>query len=474
MLVFLALGSHRLGEVSLWADEGWDVHVVTRPWAEMWRTLDQGSVHPPLYHLLLRAWARAFGTGAWALRSLSLLFSLATLVAVLSFARRFWGPAVGLTAGALLAGSAFFVGMTQEIRLYPLVALACTLGAFLVLRAFEEPGRGTVVAACLGLFLAEMADVWGGVLWAGANLLALARRGELAGRGFPFRLWWAGQALVALLPLAGVLYLSRREAGLHQLMFDLPFSPWVYLKILHFFAVGGGLPPVPVASAASALAWGTLLILLGAGAWSWRGSRSGLSLLVLALLPWVATALALALAGLDLATERRLSFTWPLLAVVAAAGLVALARSPARPLAAVCALVLLGGNAWSLSNWYGHPGYQRARWREATDYLKEHVGPGEAVVLQNTYQIYVYQYYWPDHPVTYLLGPRQLEDLAAVARRHPRLWYVSCQAYQMDPHLEVAGWLAAHCRAGPVKVFDLVGQPDARLVIVPFSCPSPP
>src|SRR4051812_17374239 len=45
------------------------------------------DVHPPAYYLLLSGWSRLFGTGESALRSLSGVLSLATILAVYWYAR---------------------------------------------------------------------------------------------------------------------------------------------------------------------------------------------------------------------------------------------------------------------------------------------------------------------------------------------------------------------------------------------------
>lgn len=93
--------------------------------------------HPPLYFLLLKGWTALFGRGEIALRSLSLIFSCATLVLLLATGRRLFGRTVALFAGLFFVLSPVEIFHASEGRMYALVpllalgamALACEVAA---------------------------------------------------------------------------------------------------------------------------------------------------------------------------------------------------------------------------------------------------------------------------------------------------------------------------------------------------------
>src|SRR5688500_7158988 len=68
MLVSLALGLSQ----SVWFDEAYSIMVAKQPIDQLLH-LSAVDTHPPLYYLLLKAWAGVFGWSEFALRSLSVI-----------------------------------------------------------------------------------------------------------------------------------------------------------------------------------------------------------------------------------------------------------------------------------------------------------------------------------------------------------------------------------------------------------------
>ena len=139
-----------IGRDALWLDEGyswWDAH---QPYASLWSVVPQCDPHPPLYFALLHAWIAAFGDGTVALRLLSALLGVATVVVVYLAGRELdsaRGKAGGLLristfAALLFALTPFQVYFSIEARPYALLcfgAALLTLGSLRVARA----GHGT-------------------------------------------------------------------------------------------------------------------------------------------------------------------------------------------------------------------------------------------------------------------------------------------------------------------------------------------
>lgn len=493
--LFAGLATWRLDEVSLWADEGFQTHLVSLGWHDMWQTYTRFDDHPPLYMVLLKAWAGLFGTSGPALMAPSLLCSLGTLCGVLFLGRRFLGEGAALAAGAALVGSSRFLIFTQEIRHYPLLALAYTLGALCLALALRPPAEPATAAGflaerrywvrctCLALLLAMWSDVWGFVLVAGAHGLVLWHRRRLSGEGFPWRTWWLWQAV-----LVGGVCLEAAIVPRHTgNMYPIPFVWSAYVNVLYQFASGGALMPVSYLSApglARTLALAVPAVFLaGAGLAEARRGRPDAPLAclwTLALLPLAATLVLLVGADIHAVTERRVSCILPLCLALGGIGVARLCQARGsvpwlgRAVAVACATAFLFTNAQSTWNWFTDARYQRQDWRNATRYLAARVGPRDAVLLQNSYVLMVFQHYMRGSTTVYALGGHDEKDLAAVAPRHPRIWFVSCQGYMVDPDQVLLKWLAAHASLESQEVFDNIPQPDARIVVLSFRMPSTP
>lgn len=89
---------------------------------------------PPLYPLLLNRWMMAVGTSDLAIRLLSAVFSLCSIVALYFVARKFFATDIARMAALLQAISPFDIYYAQEARMYSLVVLLSVIscGAFLL------------------------------------------------------------------------------------------------------------------------------------------------------------------------------------------------------------------------------------------------------------------------------------------------------------------------------------------------------
>ncbi|MCA9054648.1 MAG: hypothetical protein KDA75_12475, partial [Planctomycetaceae bacterium] len=115
------------------------------------------DAHPPGYYVVLKLWTRTWGNSAIALRSLSILAGVGTVVAAIwlgrvaahAAGRCGWGGAsagaraegAGLLAGLLAATSTLQIEMSLEARPYTLGTLFALISAGLLLRAIEQPAR---------------------------------------------------------------------------------------------------------------------------------------------------------------------------------------------------------------------------------------------------------------------------------------------------------------------------------------------
>ncbi|MGI8933137.1 MAG: glycosyltransferase family 39 protein [Phormidesmis sp.] len=129
MLVATALRFYQLGTESIWIDEHFSILDA--------ESLDLGT--RPLYYALLHVWMQFGSSDAW-LRSLSIPFSLGSIVLVYQLSRRLLSSAaIGLMAALLMTLSPLFVGYAQEIRMYALSTFLGLWGTLILAQVLQNP-----------------------------------------------------------------------------------------------------------------------------------------------------------------------------------------------------------------------------------------------------------------------------------------------------------------------------------------------
>ncbi|MCY4020059.1 MAG: glycosyltransferase family 39 protein [Chloroflexi bacterium] len=138
MLALLVLASavrfHRLGEQSLWYDEGVAYNHALRTLPELIPLL-QRNVHVPAYFTLLGLWEDVAGASEFALRSLSAFFSLLSVALTFALGARLFHPAAGLAASAFVALNTFSIYYAAEARMYAMLT-AIAAGSMLLFVVF--------------------------------------------------------------------------------------------------------------------------------------------------------------------------------------------------------------------------------------------------------------------------------------------------------------------------------------------------
>jgi uncharacterized membrane protein len=109
-----------------------------RPLSETIAALQTSPEHAPLYFVITRLWLNLWGSSAVTIRSLSVVFSLLSILALYYLCRElFLSPQVGNIAISLMAISPFYVAYAQEARPYSLWILLILLSSIAFLRAFK-------------------------------------------------------------------------------------------------------------------------------------------------------------------------------------------------------------------------------------------------------------------------------------------------------------------------------------------------
>lgn len=132
-----ALRFYNLTKISLWHDEAFSALLIKYSWSEMVYRIGL-DVHPPMYYFFLRIWHYIFGWSLFSLRSMSVLFGVATILAVYVFVKRFFNSTqAALMAAALVALNPFQIQYVTEARMYTMGAFFAVLACYFLARALE-------------------------------------------------------------------------------------------------------------------------------------------------------------------------------------------------------------------------------------------------------------------------------------------------------------------------------------------------
>jgi len=213
---------------SLWGDEWFSLGLAQQPLAATFAGAAR-DVHPPFYFLVLHEVIRFFGTSEWALRSVSLVASIAALYLTGRVAELLFDKKTSIWAMALTACSAYWIQPANEIRGYSLVSALVLASAALAIRLASGASSkkmsaafATVTALCV--YTEHLAWFW--LLAVGVYALFLARGGN---RRLLRPMFWV---LVVALPSIGLI---AYQAVWHEHAFEasrvLPnYDPKLWVK----------------------------------------------------------------------------------------------------------------------------------------------------------------------------------------------------------------------------------------------------
>lgn len=398
-----------LASRSFWLDETYSAWFAAQPLHDLWTVVPLYETHPPFYYTLLKAWMALVGPGEAALRSLSVIASVATVVLLPVGARlaRLGGRAerVALLAALLLSMNGASIQFAQQARPYAIQALAGSLAVFcaaMIVRSFTPDA--TYAAVRRNTWVAGLALSAGLTLW-------LHNTGVFAAFGI-----WTGLTVALLLATPGPRgrqALAVGAAGAGALLVWSPFLPMLLrqqaamakLSFWVSFSAKGMIAAWTVISGGQVLHYPALLLVLLGFAWLYRHARAHFWQLGLTLALPVLAMGAYSFFVKPVFLSRLFLWLGPLGMVLVALGVLHL---PARWRLPVLGVVL-ALSAWSTLGFY------RSRtedWRSLMTGLARDARPGDLILaFPNEVQMPVAYYMRPGTPaaarapVVYLPGP---------------------------------------------------------------------
>ena len=139
LLLAFALRIYTLGERELTFDEVGSVFIAARgPLGLLAYLRDAIREHPPVYYLLLSLWMPLVGRSEFAVRFLSVVIGSATVAVTYQLIRKAAGQPVALLATFLLVLAPFHVRVSQDARMYGVLALFNLLSIFIFVRLLSQ------------------------------------------------------------------------------------------------------------------------------------------------------------------------------------------------------------------------------------------------------------------------------------------------------------------------------------------------
>src|SRR5262249_50305860 len=164
-----------------WFDECFSAEVARIDWRNFLHLMWWREANMSLYYLLLRVWLH-FGVSTFFMRSLSVVISAATLLALYWMAKLSYDRRAALFAAALLATNAYSIRYAQEARSYSLFVLLATLSSGYFISFLRAPTRGKRTAYVVCSTLCVYAHFYG-LLLIVAHWLALRGYGPEVATG---------------------------------------------------------------------------------------------------------------------------------------------------------------------------------------------------------------------------------------------------------------------------------------------------
>ncbi len=142
---------------SLWLDEAINVNVArSLSFKELVLNYSPSDFHPPLFHLILRAWILIFGSSEIAARVPSVILGVATVFVTYLIGKKLFETKTALVAATLIATAPLHIYYSQEARMYMLAAFLASLSVYFFISILEKDNVfrwfGFIIATVLLLY----------------------------------------------------------------------------------------------------------------------------------------------------------------------------------------------------------------------------------------------------------------------------------------------------------------------------------
>lgn len=138
---------------SIWHDEGYTMWLLRFNFLEIIERTAR-DVHPPGYYLIAKPWVMILGSSEFAVRTLSVLFSVGIVYLVYKIVEKMFSQRAAFWASMFVAFSPFMIRFAQEARMYGVVAFFATLGTYFLVRFIKEKNNKLLIPYALAMLIA--------------------------------------------------------------------------------------------------------------------------------------------------------------------------------------------------------------------------------------------------------------------------------------------------------------------------------
>ena len=124
-------------QLPYWFDEANTIYYINQSFARMMEFI-RHDFSPPLYHILLRGWVKAFGQSEEVSGWFSLILNILTLPLIYFFGRKVANKQVGLFAAIIFWLSPLFIFQSTNTRMYSLETLLGVLSCLFLWQIFQD------------------------------------------------------------------------------------------------------------------------------------------------------------------------------------------------------------------------------------------------------------------------------------------------------------------------------------------------
>ena len=449
LILAFALRLYRLGDRSVWWDEGWSVWVARQSVAEIAQQTGH-DVHPPFYFSLLHGWRIGSGDSEFGLRAFSAYLGTLTISATYIVGRAVGGKKLGLLAALFLTISRFHIIWSQEIRMYSLAALLAVLAAWMAIRVWERQRSVDyalyiffMTAGLYTLYLFFPVVVAANIAWLWVFWHSRRRWRDLAK-------WAAAQLSILILLAPWVLYAL---SGFLSNSSATPISMSDFLKIYWTVLVMG--IPLNVEAFTRYTVPVLFVFLFGLVALIWQARRDwrmarNITLFLAGLLIPIAVVFYVTIpktgAYAPPFSPRYLVIFTGYYSILLAWGILRLGANRRWPLILLLSLVVL------VASWMGLRSYHQGRvllddYKSLAATLEAYAQPNDAAILYSDrdWPIFAYHYreQWSGVPNGWDVTPEVAESyLRPIWEQHDGLWLVTTPyGGETDPQGHIPAWL---------------------------------
>lgn len=196
LLLLLAAGLrvYHLDYKSLSIDETIGAYYAREPVPRIF-IMTINDVHPPLFYLVHHAWIQVFGETESGLRSISILFALASLLVLYKVTQRLFSSLTALFSVLLLAISPWHIWVSQNARSNSMLLFLVLLSTYCFIRMLQTPARRWFLFYGIVTLAALLTHYFAFMIWISQILFVI---GASAALRKPESGWWQTQFAIGL------------------------------------------------------------------------------------------------------------------------------------------------------------------------------------------------------------------------------------------------------------------------------------